>query len=156
MIEKDEFYGYRKIPGIYIPHNINRMDEYLNWDGTPEHKIWSYLQTYIIREPVRKPGPVNIYKEYYQKGYLAARWSLVKLSKKFGYNPESGYVSKLLNKLNDKGMIKIRKHRVGKSWISVYEMGTHNFAGAEELYALKYFLKDIHKEKLKDRFNLEI
>lgn len=156
MTERDEFYGYRKIPGIYIPHNINRTDEYLAWIGTPEFPVWSYLQTYIIREPVRRPGPVNIYEEYFQNGLLAARWSLAKLSEKFGYDPKAGYISKLLKKLDKKGMIKIRKHRVGKSWISVYEMGTHNFAGGEELYALKYFLKDIHKEKLRDKFNLEL
>lgn len=121
-------------------NRLTRCRAFLKWTKTIECRIWLYLQSYIIRGRKASTGRINLYKDYYMKGYLVARWSLEDIAKAVDIK-SVGYVSHALRNMETKGLIRIHKVRVGKSALSVYEFGTHNFSGKESLYADLYFTK---------------
>ena len=133
---KDEFKGTRGPGFLMIPHPISRCKTFLKWVGTPDYKVWLYLQSYIIREPVYT-GKVDLYKTYYENGLLAARWSVANIAEHLDYGRSN--VSKILKRLEKQGIIKIDKYRAGKSGINVYILGTHDDLFNDSLYALTIF-----------------
>jgi hypothetical protein len=121
-------------------NRLARCRSFLKWTKTAEYRVWLFLQSYIIRSNKIPTGRINIYKNFYMKGVLAARWSLEDIAKAVDIR-SAEYVSRLLGQMEEKGLIKIHKIRVGKSTLNVYEFGTHDFNGKESLYVDLYFTR---------------
>jgi hypothetical protein len=133
---------------LALPNRLTRSKAYLEWTKTAEFRIWLFLQSYIARSPVFIIGKVNLYNDFYRKGLLVACWPLRRLADIIDVK-SIGYVSRTLKSMNDKGIVKIHKKRVGRSTLNIYELGVHDFNKNEFLHAEIYFTKIKGQELLK-------
>jgi len=136
-------------PGfILMSNDIIRSKAFTEWNRTASAHLYIYFQSWIIRSPDANTGHVNIYKEYFLKGKLAAKWSQQELANHFNCSQPAIY--KQLKILLAKEFVIKHSYNIPNSrkHFDVYEFGTHNFDGVNNLYALQYFGKCALQEKL--------
>jgi hypothetical protein len=133
--------GNRIDPYITIQNRIIKTPEHIRWTCSAEFPIYLYLQASIIRSPLKNPGIIDLYHEYYlKKNLLAARWRLEDIATAFGFNNKSS-ILRPIKSMEDKGYIKIEPVRIGKIKLNVYIFGTHDDLGHEFLYAYMILAK---------------
>lgn len=138
-----------KGPGfILISNDVIRSKAFTEWNGTASAKLYFYFQSWIIRSDDVDTGYVDIYKEFFLKGKLAAKWSQQELANHFKCSQPAIY--KQLKILLEKEFVIKHSYNIPNSrkHFDVYEFGTHNFDGVNNLYALQYFGKCALQEKL--------
>lgn len=107
--------------------------------------IYLFLKANIIRGRLQQ-DPLKIYKNYYEKGFLAVSYTEDYLADAMGFSRY--YVRKQLNKLHKAGIIKKDMIQTGKKKRNcVYILGTHQFIGREmkERFYINDFIEDDRK-----------
>ncbi|MHA1482686.1 MAG: hypothetical protein ACTSQA_04515 [Candidatus Heimdallarchaeaceae archaeon] len=124
---KDDLEGKRTEPFLMIPIRIMKNKRFKRWMGTREFQLWAHLYESIIRQKMdNKLGNV-LFREYYQKGILAARWDQKTIAVELGLSESSdGYISRLLSSMEKKGIIKKHKKRWYTKNLKIYELGAHS------------------------------
>jgi len=147
----DEYSGNRGIGFLSIPITLLRDDNFTRWTGTAEWRLWSNLYSWIIRGPMRIELGQYLFKNYFQKGKLVARWSQEELARKLGLKSK-GHISNLLNSMVNKGMLKKEPFMWYGKKTYAYVFGTHDGEPHrnETLYAFVYFTEKRGKTTLEN------
>jgi predicted transcriptional regulator len=109
--------------------NLNISDRYLdselflNFIGTPAAvKIYTYLLKYLVISKVEwTVGNVNLYNEYFKKGYLVSRYTQEDLG--LFLNLSQSTISKNIKKLEQMNFIKTFKINTEKGKCNIYVFG---------------------------------
>jgi len=125
MKEKDmyELIDYPKF--IRIPWCVLETTEWYKWINSPESKVWFRMYKNTIRKQMKSGLGKKIYDEYYKKGLICMRWKQKDMALDIGIKSK-GQVSKLINSLAEKGIIKKHIDKWNNKRIIIYEMGTHD------------------------------
>jgi hypothetical protein len=104
--------------------------------------IYLYLKANIIRGRLLQ-DPLRVYRNYYEKGFLAASFTEKYLADAMGLSRYQ--VRKQLNKLHEAGIIKKDMIQTGKNKRHcVYVLGTHQFIGGvrKERFYIEDFIDE--------------
>lgn len=156
-MEKEYYQGTKSEGWIEIPNNVARSAAFCEWVGTRPAALYIYLQSYVVRGEVPKVGGICLYKDYFLKGKLVARWSQRKIAEHF--NKSQSVISRHINQLVEAGFIKIHSHKVpnSKEYFYIYELGTHNHANAQTWYMIQHFaLRALEEELEKESVSYEL
>lgn len=147
----DVFKGTRSKPTLQTPIELLRSIDYLNWVGTAEYKVWSYLYSYIIRAPMVERSFGNfIYENYYLKGFLASRWNQKQMAQNMGKSRNSSsQISRLTTTMAEKRFIE--KEYCGwngqKTLIYVFGTCDNTSRKHETIFAFEELYKHNKNEK---------
>ena len=131
-----------KDSNVIIPMDVIQAEEWTQFNGTPESKVWWLLYGSIIRAECNS-GRIRLYEDYYCKGKLAARWSQVDIAKKLKMS--QSYVSKIIAKLHKLGVIQLHKKNIDNITINIYVMGYKK--NHEHIFLFESILKKVKERK---------
>ena len=125
--------GFHKTPTC-----IGMVNEYLQWCGTTEYRIWEFLRNSIIRGKLKK-DPLKLYTNYYLKGILATSWSERKLEEKLGTNRRN--IRRYIKDLENKGFIQVDKkiNPYVDKLQNIYILGTVTMDGLNNVETLSAY-----------------
>lgn len=123
-------------PYMYVEHSVYR-DEPLCDIMRGKTELYFYLRTWIIRgEMGADKNKLDLLKNYFNKGFLAASLAVSKLAKDLHIGTDK--VTCYLRALNYYGIIETEKVSAKDSWDKkshhIYVFGTHNFDTEETYY----------------------
>lgn len=151
----DELAGSRPEPKLFIPNKLLRSVSYLDWIGTAECKVWSYLVSYIIRAPMEEGSYGNfVHDYYYVKGLLVSRWNQKQMAQNMGKSRNSaGQISRLTTKMANKGFLRKEYSPWNGTKTLFYIMGTHDMSSQkhETIFALEELWKQEIERKRKKK-----
>lgn len=108
---------------IKIQNNYFRNPEFVKITAKPEWSIYMFLLSNIVRKSMYT-GETNIFNNYYRKGMLCSRYSQQDIAKIYGW--QQAYISKLIKKLVDIGLIKKIYKNTSESRMCIYHFGYYN------------------------------
>lgn len=123
-------------PYMYVTHSVYRNNPLCDiMKGKTE--LYFYLRTWIIRgEMGMDKNKLELLKNYYNKGFLAASLPVGKLAADLHIGKDK--VTCYLRALNYYGVIETEKISAKNSWDKkihhIYVFGTHNFDTEETYY----------------------
>jgi hypothetical protein len=124
-------------------------DDYLNWMGTLEGKVWHRMYRFIVRAPMITKLNQKIHESYYKKGILAMYKEQKELSDFFGTSNRTRITS-AIKSMVEKKIIIPHDDKWNNRKITIYELGTHDKSVDEHetLHLFKYFIKFNADKKL--------
>lgn len=148
------FDGQKRVPHFEIPLEMLRNTDFMIWLRSAEASVYLCLYSYIVRsEDVSTRIGKLLYSKYYRKRILASSWNQKMMARKIGLSDNStGYVSRLLTSMENKGIIKKHKDKLNRRSINVYEFGTHTGEPYkhETLYVFNHFIKASGEKTIAD------
>jgi len=107
-----------------VPPGIYRNEEFLKKNRNAITLLW-FLYNNVIRKPI-KSDDLNIYGNYFRKGFLACSMSVNEIAKKFGYGSNKASIRRWLEDLEKDELltvdcIELDKHRTQ----NIYVLGWH-------------------------------
>lgn len=122
---------------IKINNDYLRTPEYIKFNKATKSTAYFFILSSVTRESeeIRNhiQGANYIYNEHYIKGELVGRYSIEKITNYLGFKSQ-GYISKLLNELEQDGFIKKIKRQVSIGEINYYQVGVWTGIHGEESY----------------------
>lgn len=107
---------------LFISDNYLGTEMFINFIGTPSAKIYFFLLKYIVISKVDWTiGNINLYEDFYKKGYLVSRYTQEDLA--LFFNLSQSTISKNLKTLNNMGFIKTFKIKNEKGKPNIYIFG---------------------------------
>lgn len=123
--------------------------------------LLEFLLSYIVRGK-NKNSEVDLYEEYYKKGYLATCWAQSKLADIMGVSRSA--IANKIKRLEDLGCLNIHKKVIHGKVQNVYVLGTvtekiegNKKVFYEDIYAWKAILKhDLSNPELEVMMSLPV
>jgi len=140
----------KQISFLKIPTTMFDNDDYLNWIGTLEGKVWHRMFRFIVRAPMITKLNQKIHELYYKNGILAMYKEQKELADFFGTSNRTRITSAIKSMI-EKNIIIPHDDKWNNRKITVYELGTHDKGPDEHetLHLYKYFIKLNADKKLK-------
>lgn len=149
-----DFEGQKRVEHLQVPLKVLRDTGFIEWLRSTEASVYLCLYSYIVRsESVSSQIGKLLYYRYYQRRILASSWDQKTMAKMIGLSENSsGYVSRLLTSMSDKGIIKKHKDKLKRRSINVYEFGVHTGEPYkhESLYVFNYFIRSTGEKLVAD------
>lgn len=140
----------KQISFLMIPTTMFDNDDYLNWMGTLEGKVWHRMYRFIVRAPMITKLNQKIHELYYKNGILAMYKEQKELADFFGTSNRTRITS-AIKSMVEKKIIIPHDDKWNNRRITVYELGTHDKGPNEHetLHLHRYFIKLNADKKLK-------
>ena len=153
------------MPHLREENEYWRTPEFLKFTGKPEYRLLKFLMAQIVREckgPNVPAGARKMSDEYYKKGKLCASYGMSNIARYFRWffknkktgelEPNRGYVSRLIKRLEKRGLLKIIRVScpLGKKF--VYQLG-YIENGKEVLFFDQLFSAEVELHRLQKSMN---
>jgi hypothetical protein len=140
MVENYE--AQMQVPFLMIPLVMLDNEEYLNWMGTLECKVWHRMYRFIVRAPMITKLNQHIHERYYKNGILAMYKEQKDISDFFGNNGRTRIINSMKSMADKKIIIKHADKWNGRA-ITIYELGTQDMGlnKHETIHLYNYFAK---------------
>jgi hypothetical protein len=141
----------KQISFLKTPITMFDNDDYLNWMGTLEGKVWHRMYRFIVRAPMITKLNQKIHESYYKNGMLAMYKEQKEIAEFFGARDNKCRLSRAVKSMIDKKIIIPHADKWNNRKITIYELGTHDKGPDEHetLHLFKYFIKFNADKKLK-------
>jgi len=139
-----------KLSGVYIPYDLVRSKEFIEWTKNPEFRVWMFLHGSIVRAKMKRHKlGLYIFEKFYLNGHAVSWATQTKISNMLSYSDKS-FVSRQIKLLKNKGIVIEHQDKFNGKRIKLYETAEvlSSMDQQEAVYAFAYFRQKNAEKKL--------